>query len=98
MLEKLCEPQNKASTVKEIMKVWMKKFADCQKLCFYPARHARSIQKHGQCNLYESVFEKPDMWRIDGVPFSESSGLGKDVYGIVQRYLKEELERVSTST
>ncbi|GFV78790.1 hypothetical protein TNCV_1718221 [Trichonephila clavipes] len=42
--------------------------------------------------LYESVFEKPDMWRIDGVPFSESSGLGKDVYGIVQRYMKKDLK------
>ncbi|GFX82798.1 hypothetical protein TNCV_1699171 [Trichonephila clavipes] len=29
--------------------------------------------------FYDSVFEKPDMWRR-GLEFSEASGLGKDVY------------------
>ncbi|GFU49263.1 uncharacterized protein TNCV_2610231 [Trichonephila clavipes] len=32
------------------------------------------------------------MWRNDVVSFSESSDLGKDVYGIVQRYLKNDLK------
>ncbi|GFW52994.1 hypothetical protein TNCV_2803021 [Trichonephila clavipes] len=33
----------------------------------------------------ESVFENHDMWPR-GIEFSEASGLGKDVHGILQRY------------
>ncbi|GFY61710.1 uncharacterized protein TNIN_226161 [Trichonephila inaurata madagascariensis] len=41
--------------------------------------------------FYESVFEKPDMWPR-GLEFSEASGLGKDVHGIIQRYLRQDLD------
>ncbi|GFX82803.1 uncharacterized protein TNCV_1699221 [Trichonephila clavipes] len=41
--------------------------------------------------FYDSVFEKPDMWRR-GLEFSEASDLGKDVYGIIQRYLSQDMD------
>ncbi|GFX70890.1 uncharacterized protein TNCV_1688731 [Trichonephila clavipes] len=41
--------------------------------------------------FYDSVFEKPDMW-IRGLEFSEASGLGKDVHGILQRYLSQDMD------
>ncbi|GFX33194.1 uncharacterized protein TNCV_2353631 [Trichonephila clavipes] len=41
--------------------------------------------------FYESVFEKPDMWPR-GLEFSEASGLGKDVHGILQRYQSQDME------
>ncbi|GFT98598.1 uncharacterized protein TNCV_5091211 [Trichonephila clavipes] len=41
--------------------------------------------------FYDSVFEKPDMWPR-GLEFSEASGLGMDVYGILQRYLSQDME------
>ncbi|GFU74874.1 uncharacterized protein TNCV_4962021 [Trichonephila clavipes] len=37
--------------------------------------------------FYDSLFEKPEMWE-EGVEFQ--GGLGKDVWGMVQRYLKED--------
>ncbi|GFV04941.1 hypothetical protein TNCV_4476591 [Trichonephila clavipes] len=72
-----------------IMKVWMKKFVTVKTFVSIPRDMLGRSKNMDNAILYESVFEKPDMWRIDGVPFSESSGLGKDVYGIVQRYLKK---------
>ncbi|GFS73056.1 uncharacterized protein TNCV_3606481 [Trichonephila clavipes] len=41
--------------------------------------------------FYDSVFEKPDMWPR-GIEFSEASGLGKDVHGILQRYQSQDME------
>ncbi|GFT02317.1 hypothetical protein TNCV_4624721 [Trichonephila clavipes] len=41
--------------------------------------------------FYDSVFEKPDMWPR-GLEFSEASGLGKDVHGIIQRYLSQDMD------
>ncbi|GFU20257.1 uncharacterized protein NPIL_480041 [Nephila pilipes] len=42
--------------------------------------------------FYDSVFEKPDMLLYDDpVEFTEASCLGKDVYGIVQRYFRGDL-------
>ncbi|GFS62548.1 uncharacterized protein TNIN_134431 [Trichonephila inaurata madagascariensis] len=38
--------------------------------------------------FYDSVFEKPDMWE-EGIEFD--NGLGKDVRGIIQRYLNGDL-------
>ncbi|GFW02661.1 uncharacterized protein TNCV_2456751 [Trichonephila clavipes] len=38
--------------------------------------------------FYDSLFEKPEMWE-EGVEFQ--GGLGKDVWGIVQRYLRQDL-------
>ncbi|GFT44359.1 uncharacterized protein TNCV_5053991 [Trichonephila clavipes] len=38
--------------------------------------------------FYDSLFEKPEMWE-EGVEFQ--GGLGKDVWGMVQRYLREDL-------
>ncbi|GFX82799.1 hypothetical protein TNCV_1699181 [Trichonephila clavipes] len=37
--------------------------------------------------FYDSVFEKPDMWRL-GLEFSEASGLGKDVYAPLHNLVK----------
>ncbi|GFT36443.1 uncharacterized protein TNCV_2990781 [Trichonephila clavipes] len=41
--------------------------------------------------FYDSVFEKPDMWprRLE---LSEESGLGKDVYGILQSYMSQDMD------
>ncbi|GFT83586.1 uncharacterized protein NPIL_106641 [Nephila pilipes] len=42
--------------------------------------------------FYDSVFENPDWWRCDDpVEFTEASGLGKDVYGILQRFTRGDL-------
>ncbi|GFV98918.1 uncharacterized protein TNCV_200631 [Trichonephila clavipes] len=41
--------------------------------------------------FYDSVFEKPNMW-IRGLEFSEASGLGKDVHGVLQRYLSQDMD------
>ncbi|GFW26012.1 uncharacterized protein TNCV_3316841 [Trichonephila clavipes] len=38
--------------------------------------------------FYDSLLEKPEMWE-EGVTFQ--NGLGKDVWGIVQRYLRQDL-------
>ncbi|GFX71124.1 hypothetical protein TNCV_3648891 [Trichonephila clavipes] len=38
--------------------------------------------------FYDSVFKKPDLWE-EGIEFD--NGLGKDVWGIIQRYLKGDL-------
>ncbi|GFX74870.1 uncharacterized protein TNCV_3655081 [Trichonephila clavipes] len=38
--------------------------------------------------FYDSLFEKPEMWE-EGVEFQ--GGLGKNVWGIVQRYLRQDL-------
>ncbi|GFT62205.1 uncharacterized protein TNCV_639661 [Trichonephila clavipes] len=38
--------------------------------------------------FYDSLFEKPEMWE-EGVEFQ--GGWGKDVWGMVQRYLREDL-------
>ncbi|GFX46321.1 uncharacterized protein TNCV_1234371 [Trichonephila clavipes] len=46
--------------------------------------------KLNNVGFYDSVFEKPDMWE-EGIEFNETSGLGKDVYGIIQRYLKNDM-------
>ncbi|GBO40632.1 hypothetical protein AVEN_130546-1, partial [Araneus ventricosus] len=43
-------------------------------------------------DFYEPIFEKPEMWRMpDGVKFDARCGLGTDVYAIVKRYLKADL-------
>ncbi|GFY73504.1 uncharacterized protein TNIN_95121 [Trichonephila inaurata madagascariensis] len=39
-------------------------------------------------DFYDSMFKKPDMWE-EGIEFD--NGLGKDVGGIIQRYLKGNL-------
>ncbi|GBM23510.1 hypothetical protein AVEN_13328-1, partial [Araneus ventricosus] len=42
--------------------------------------------------FYDSVFEKPDVWRVpNGVKLNARYGLGDDVYAIVQKYLQEDL-------
>ncbi|GFU29269.1 uncharacterized protein NPIL_321511 [Nephila pilipes] len=53
--------------------------------------YGRSKDRSNSC-FYDSVFEKPDMWQCNGVEFTEASGLGKDVYGIVQRFLTGDLQ------
>ncbi|GFS31551.1 uncharacterized protein NPIL_30881, partial [Nephila pilipes] len=53
--------------------------------------YGRSKDRSNSC-FYDSVFEKPDMWHCNGVEFTEASGLGKDVYGIVQRFLTGDLQ------
>ncbi|GFU74670.1 uncharacterized protein TNCV_2648391 [Trichonephila clavipes] len=51
----------------------------------------REMQGHRKDRLseyvgfYDSLFEKPEMWE-EGVTFQ--NGLGKDVWGMVQRYLR----------
>ncbi|GFT37527.1 hypothetical protein NPIL_514021 [Nephila pilipes] len=46
--------------------------------------------------FYNCVFEKPDWWWCDDpLEFTVASDLGKDVYGIVQSYLKGRLALVS---
>ncbi|GFS69013.1 hypothetical protein TNCV_4570191 [Trichonephila clavipes] len=77
-----------ASTVKNYEGL-DEEICDCQNFVSIPRDMLGRSKNMDNAILYESVFEKPDMWRIDGVPFSKSSGLGKDVYGIVQRYLKK---------
>ncbi|GFW63892.1 hypothetical protein TNCV_705981 [Trichonephila clavipes] len=44
-------------------------------------------------DFYDSVFEEPDMWK-EGIEFD--NGLGKDVWGIIHRYLKGDLVRIHT--
>ncbi|GFT17198.1 uncharacterized protein NPIL_22011 [Nephila pilipes] len=42
--------------------------------------------------FYDSIFENPDWWQCDDpVEFTEASGLGKDVYGILQRFTRGDL-------
>ncbi|GFS59477.1 uncharacterized protein NPIL_612251 [Nephila pilipes] len=42
--------------------------------------------------FYDSMFENPDWWRCDDpMEFTEASGLGKDVYGILQRFPQGDL-------
>ncbi|GFT15590.1 uncharacterized protein TNCV_4985401 [Trichonephila clavipes] len=90
-LKSFVNPKNKASTVKNYEGL-DEEICDCQNFVSIPRDMLSRSKNMDNAILYESVFEKPDMWRIDGVPFSESSGLGKDVYGIVQRYLKKDLK------
>ncbi|GBO16048.1 hypothetical protein AVEN_100644-1 [Araneus ventricosus] len=43
-------------------------------------------------DFYEPIFEKPEMWRVPGgVKLDARCGLGTDVYAIVKRYLKADL-------
>ncbi|GFX29699.1 uncharacterized protein TNCV_2750331 [Trichonephila clavipes] len=90
-LKSFVNPQNNASTVKNYEDL-DEEICGCQTFVSMPRDMLGRSKNMDNAILYESVFEKPDMWRIDGVPFSESSGLGKDVYGIVQRYLKKNLK------
>ncbi|GFX06623.1 uncharacterized protein TNCV_382191 [Trichonephila clavipes] len=90
-LKSFVSPQNNASTVKNYEDL-EEEICDCQNFVSIPCDMLGRSKNMDNAILYESVFEKPDMWRNDGVSFSESSGLGKDVYGIVQRYLKKDLK------
>ncbi|GBL54387.1 hypothetical protein AVEN_118837-1 [Araneus ventricosus] len=52
----------------------------------------RSRDRLSECvNFYESVLERPDQYP-SAIEFTDQSGLGRDVYGIVQRYLQEDLQ------
>ncbi|GBL73435.1 hypothetical protein AVEN_268892-1, partial [Araneus ventricosus] len=43
--------------------------------------------------FYEPIFEKPDMWiEPGGVKFDARCGLGPDIYGIVKKYLQEDMK------
>ncbi|GFT49303.1 uncharacterized protein NPIL_22861, partial [Nephila pilipes] len=67
---------------------------ECQKFQSTPHQMlGRCKEKlNAYVGFYDSVLEKPDMWRCDDpVEFTEASGLGKDVYGIVQRYFRGDL-------
>ncbi|GFS59695.1 uncharacterized protein TNCV_1795691 [Trichonephila clavipes] len=90
-LKSFVKPQNNASTMKNCEDL-DEAICDCQNFVSIPRDMLGRSKNMDNSILYESVFEKPDMWRNDGVSFSESSGLGKDVYGIVQRYLKKDLK------
>ncbi|GFV01880.1 uncharacterized protein TNCV_4978321 [Trichonephila clavipes] len=90
-LKSFVNPQNNASTVKNYEDL-EEEICDCQTFVSIPRDMLGRSKNMDNVILYESVFEKPDMWSDDGVQFSESSGLGKDVYGIVQRYLKKDLK------
>ncbi|GFX05140.1 uncharacterized protein TNCV_1957961 [Trichonephila clavipes] len=58
-------------------------------------RHFQSIPRDMQDRprmgegFYESVLEKPDLWE-EKLTFNDSSSLGKDVWGILRRYLRGE--------
>ncbi|GFU08548.1 uncharacterized protein TNCV_1272561 [Trichonephila clavipes] len=64
----------------------------CMGLKSWPHEQAMNEQRPTYVGFYDSVFEKPDMWPR-GLEFSEASGLGKDVHGILQRYLSQDMER-----
>ncbi|GFY45723.1 uncharacterized protein TNIN_468701, partial [Trichonephila inaurata madagascariensis] len=61
---------------------------ECQHFQSNP-RDMSGRPKVNNVGFYDSMFEKPEMWE-EGVEFH--GGLGKDVWGIVQRYLRGDLE------
>ncbi|GFX22272.1 uncharacterized protein TNCV_2951131 [Trichonephila clavipes] len=61
---------------------------ECQHFQSNP-RDMAGRRKLNSVGFYDSMFEKPEMWE-DGIEFQ--CGLGKDVWGIVERYLKGDLE------
>ncbi|GFX93266.1 uncharacterized protein TNCV_4761451 [Trichonephila clavipes] len=61
---------------------------ECQHFKSNP-RDMAGRRKLNSVGFYDSMFEKPEMWE-EGIEFH--GGLGKDVWGIVERYLKGDLE------
>ncbi|GFW61988.1 uncharacterized protein TNCV_4670131 [Trichonephila clavipes] len=61
---------------------------ECQHFQSNP-RDMAGRRKLNSVGFYDSMFEKPEMWE-KGIEFQ--CGLGKDVWGIVERYLKGDLE------
>ncbi|GFW05383.1 uncharacterized protein TNCV_3359021 [Trichonephila clavipes] len=61
---------------------------ECQHFQSNP-RDMSGRPKLNNVDFYDSMFEKPEMWE-EGVEFL--GGLGKDVWGIVERYLRGDLE------
>ncbi|GFS73060.1 uncharacterized protein TNCV_3606501 [Trichonephila clavipes] len=61
---------------------------ECQHFQSNP-RDMAGRRKLNSVGFYDSMFEKPEMWK-EGIEFQ--CGLGKDVWGIVERYLKGDLE------
>ncbi|GFW95402.1 uncharacterized protein TNCV_2971241 [Trichonephila clavipes] len=63
--------------------------------CKYFISLPHSMHDHSKdptyVGFYDSVFEKHDMWPR-GLEFSEASGLGKDVHGIIRRYLSQDMD------
>ncbi|GFT49784.1 uncharacterized protein NPIL_143161 [Nephila pilipes] len=67
---------------------------DCKKFESTPHQMLghRKERMNEYVGFYDSVFENPDWWRCDDpVGFTEASGLGKDVYGILQRFTRGDL-------
>ncbi|GFT85349.1 hypothetical protein NPIL_70391 [Nephila pilipes] len=59
---------------------------ECKKLESTPLQMLgrRKERMNEYVGFYDSVFENSDWWRCDDpVEFTEASGLGKDVYGIL---------------
>ncbi|GFS53465.1 hypothetical protein NPIL_44481 [Nephila pilipes] len=53
---------------------------------------SRKERMNEYVGFYDSVFENPDWWRCDDpVEFTETSGLGKDVYRILQCFIRGDL-------
>ncbi|GFX75656.1 uncharacterized protein TNCV_761241 [Trichonephila clavipes] len=61
---------------------------ECQHFQSNP-RDMAGRRKLNSVGFYDSLLEKPEMWE-EGIEFQ--CGLGKDVWGIVERYLKGDLE------
>ncbi|GFX06218.1 uncharacterized protein TNCV_642631 [Trichonephila clavipes] len=61
---------------------------ECQHFQSNP-RDMAGRRKLNSVGFYDSMFEKPEMWE-EGIEFQ--CGLGIDVWGIVERYLKGDLE------
>ncbi|GFU11653.1 uncharacterized protein TNCV_5024861 [Trichonephila clavipes] len=61
---------------------------ECQHFQSNP-RDMAGRRKLNIVGFYDSMFEKPEMWE-EGIEFH--GGLGKDVWGIVERYLRGDLE------
>ncbi|GFS96512.1 uncharacterized protein TNCV_3943151 [Trichonephila clavipes] len=58
----------------------------CECRHFQPMPREMYGRRKGEEAFYDAVFEKPDMWE-EGM----DNGVGKDVWGIIQRYLKGDL-------
>ncbi|GFU05554.1 uncharacterized protein NPIL_6501 [Nephila pilipes] len=64
---------------------------------FEPTPHQMFSHRKERMNeylgFYDSVLEKLDMWRCDdSVEFTEARGLGEDVYGIFQHYVRGNMQ------
>ncbi|GFU03513.1 uncharacterized protein TNCV_2257301 [Trichonephila clavipes] len=66
---------------------------ECQHFQSNP-RDKAGRRKLNSVGFYDAMYEKPEMWE-EGIEFH--GGLGKDVWGIVERYLKGDLEWIHIS-